>query len=315
MSLLNCTLNLIYPPISNQEGVWFWENEDVREYTKNSKIYMLVHRKELKFLDIDVSLILEGKFQFKIVMGDFVSSIFSFQFTNDMDMLVGSDPILIESGEKIFRIRREANDEVLYWATPDKILYDIITKNISMELYKEEDIEVLQDFELLYAGISKKNNSFSRLFEEAHHGRLNILSNEHTKESKARMTDELMILLFEIKWFNINVMGLGAQGLDNLFDYTDDEMAIIADAEKAFVSMLDSKYNKVKFKEYPKGDDGLYEKGLEGYIYSINYDLRLFTDKNDFHGRYNNFNGRDSILVYGDDVQIIKFHENKLNKL
>ena len=303
MSVLNCTLDLIYPPISNQEGIWFWEDEEVREYTKNSKLYMLVHRKELKFVDIDHELIMSGKFKFKISMGEFVSSIFSFQFTDDIITLISSGSILVETGDKILRIIRESDKEVLYWATPDKVLYDVITKRVLVESVNWKDIEILQNFKLLYVGISKKNNSFKRLFENAHHGRLNILSNEYTKESTARMTDELMILLFEVKWFNINMMG---QESDDLFTYTDDEEAIVADAEKAFISMLDSKYNEVKFKEYPKGTDGLYEKGLQGYMYSINYDLRLFTDKNIFYGKYRNFFGRDTIWVQGNDVKLIR---------
>lgn len=31
MSTLLCALDLIYPPISNQEGSWFWEDKEVRE--------------------------------------------------------------------------------------------------------------------------------------------------------------------------------------------------------------------------------------------------------------------------------------------
>lgn len=74
MSVLNCSLNLVYPPISNQEGVWFWEDKEVREYVKSSKLYMLVHRKELKFLDVDLKEIPRGIFRFRISMGEYQSS-------------------------------------------------------------------------------------------------------------------------------------------------------------------------------------------------------------------------------------------------
>lgn len=40
-------LQLVYPPISNQEGVWLWEVEAVRESVKASKLYMIGHREEL----------------------------------------------------------------------------------------------------------------------------------------------------------------------------------------------------------------------------------------------------------------------------
>lgn len=300
MSVLYCSLDLVYPPISNQEGVWFWEDEEVREYVKRSKLYMLVHRKELKFIDIDTRAMINGMFRFKISMGNFKSGFFSYKYTEDISELIEKNgPLIFESGDKIFRIKKETNEDILYWATPDKILYDAITLNIELEAENTQDIEILQVFELLYVGISKKNDSFSRLFQKPHHGRLNILSNEYTKEERARMTDELMVLLFEVKWFNINSLAEG-------FIYTDDEEAIIADAEKAFVSMLDAKYNEVKFRNYPKGGDGLYDKGLQGYIYGINYDIKLVTKTAEFVGKYGRYFERDCIFVQGDDVEILK---------
>lgn len=121
MSILNCTLDLAYPPISNQEGVWFWEDEEVREYVKNSKLYMLVHRKELKFTDVDTEAICMGIFKFKISMGEYKSSFFSYQFTENMAQLIEEHgPVLFEEGDKLFRIIRENDGEILYWATPDK---------------------------------------------------------------------------------------------------------------------------------------------------------------------------------------------------
>lgn len=305
MSVLNCSLNLVYPPISNQEGVWFWEDKEVREYVKSSKLYMLVHRKELKFLDVDLKEIPRGIFRFRISMGEYQSSYFSYQFTDNLAMLIEECGALdIEEGEKLFRIKKAETGDVLYWATPDKILYDSITQNIVLESEHSVDIELFQKFDLLYVGISKNNDSFSRLFEKAHHGRLNILSNENTKDKSSRMTDELMILLFEVTWFNINVLN-SIDAIDDLFSYTDDEQAIVADAEKAFVSMLESKYNEVKFRQYPKGKDGLFSKGLQGYSYSINYDLTLSTDKASLVGKYENFN-RDSIIIHGNKVELFK---------
>ena len=157
MSILNCSLDLVYPPISNQEGVWFWEDEEVREYVKSSKLYMLVHRKELKFVDVDVSNIPLGYFRFKILMGEYKSSYFSYQFTDNIPKLIEECGAMeFEQGEKLFRIKRVEDGEILYWATPDKILFDSITRNIVLESENPEDVEILQKFDLLYVGISKK---------------------------------------------------------------------------------------------------------------------------------------------------------------
>ena len=43
----------------------------------------------------------------------------------------------------------------------------------------------------------------------------------------------------------------------------------MADAEKAFVSLLKPEYNVVKFASYPKGADGLYGSNFVRYGYVI----------------------------------------------
>ena len=49
-SLIN-TLSLVYPPITNQEADWLWEDRDVREYVKESKLYMIVQRRCIEFYE------------------------------------------------------------------------------------------------------------------------------------------------------------------------------------------------------------------------------------------------------------------------
>lgn len=39
MKELKINLELVYPPISNQEGEWLWEDKEVRECVKRSKLY------------------------------------------------------------------------------------------------------------------------------------------------------------------------------------------------------------------------------------------------------------------------------------
>lgn len=306
MSILSCHLNLIYPPISNQEGVWLSKDIEICKYLKKSKLYMLVKREELKFSDIKINISL-GSLTFRIYTSSFSSPILKINF-NDLypTLLEMKSSMLIEQGEKIIRIKKEDDDSLLFWATPDKMLFDFIQGRNFIKSEKEWDYNKFQSFELLYVGISKKNDSFKRLFKDAHKGRLDILSNEGTNISTARMTDELMILLFEVTWMNINSISeyVNDSQIDALFTYTTDEQAVVADAEKAFVSMLNSKYNKTKFNHYPEGKDGLFNKDLKGYSYSINYDLKLHTDTATFKGKYERYLDQDTITVIGDSVYL-----------
>lgn len=52
--------------------------------------------------------------------------------------------------------------------------------------------------------------------------------------------------------------------------------------------------------------NGLYHKGLQGYIYAINYDMTIFTKKASFNGKYGDFINRDAILVQDNDAALIK---------
>ena len=47
-------LDLVYPPISNQEAVWLEHDPDVREELRASDLYMIAARAEAKFTDIEL---------------------------------------------------------------------------------------------------------------------------------------------------------------------------------------------------------------------------------------------------------------------
>lgn len=89
-----------------------------------------------------------------------------------------------------------------------------------------------------------------------------------------------------------------------------DKIRLIADAEKAFVHVMDSHYNTQKYRNYPKGTDGLAGLGLTGYGYVINEDITFETEKTSITGRYNMFlSGErtpDMIFIEGDEVRLIK---------
>ena len=93
------------------------------------------------------------------------------------------------------------------------------------------------------------------------------------------------------------------------FSGTYDHKRIVADAEKAFVSLLKPEYNVVKFASYPKGADGLYGSDFVRYGYAICEAVAF----NTAHGRIvgsrdaaTGFitNDADSIFVEGNTVKL-----------
>ena len=329
-SMIN-SLRLVYPPFSNQEGEWLIKDAEVREHTKNSKIYMIGHRKELKFKDIDIpclrleyilSQCTKGESStpfelcFKLESGELISPTIKLSLQPVLDYIIDyKREVTVEYGDKCFRIIDKENDDVLEWATPDIFLFKYSRSERYSDFHERVtitepfELKSFSKFELYYVGISKENDSFSRLFKDAHHGRLKILSNETQKNRESRLTDELMLFLFDIEPLVLSSVKTD-DDIDDLF-FEPDKTKIIADAEKAFIKLMCTKYNTVKYLKFPLSDDGLYDSDLHRYSYHIAEDVTFYTDSVEFIGTSDDIFAKeiDIIGVEGDNANIIKFRE------
>lgn len=76
------------------------------------------------------------------------------------------------------------------------------------------------------------------------------------------------------------------------------------------MNILESRYNTIRFSEYPKGKDGLYDTGLKRYGYVIGEDISFVTDYQDIIGSYVSDEklpeNADLILIEGDQVSLRK---------
>ena len=107
-------------------------------------------------------------------------------------------------------------------------------------------------------------------------------------------------------------MSFGEEDVDELLkDPTVNKLPLVADAEKAFVKMLNTQYNTIKYKRFPRGSDGLYSAGLDTYTYVINEDLTFETDHETIRGAYvadhTGPRARDMILIKGEEVTVAKY--------
>lgn len=93
----------------------------------------------------------------------------------------------------------------------------------------------------------------------------------------------------------------------------DDKIRIVADAEKAFIKIMDSKYNEVKFHNYPISKDRLYSSSVECHSYSIDEDLTFITDNNTIRGARKDLPGSkqaDFIAISKSEVELIKVDDS-----
>lgn len=173
-------------------------------------------------------------------------------------------------------------------------------------------------YELLYVGIAKKTDTFNRLFKKAHHARQKILSGEWPRRAGSRVTDELILFPFRVEPTILQTFEVG----EELTDTSNDAGAqyrkrVVADAEKAFVKLLDPQYNVEKFANYPQGVDGLYGGEHQRYGYLIAEDVTFTTENGTMRGSLNPQLGTfddsaDLIFVTGESVELVGQNQTEI---
>jgi len=164
----------------------------------------------------------------------------------------------------------------------------------------------LATYDLLYVGIAKVGDSYDRLFTNGHFARQQILASEPQREPGAKVSDETFLFLFNVEPLFVRTFGPESDVDEHAFDFSYDAKRLVADAEKAFVSLLKPNYNRKLYVNYPRGKDGLYSEGYTAYAYSISEGIGLRTKFGLIKGGRDQAttlsNEADFILVRGDEV-------------
>ncbi|MBS1186562.1 MAG: hypothetical protein H6R04_580 [Burkholderiaceae bacterium] len=267
---------------------------------------MLAQRHEVLFENYGVST-QERTFNFDLVCGSAAAR----NLKINTDELIGDfeGEVEIELGARHIRIwnANSKRGEPIYWATTDKLLYDVWRKRIGITGLPS--VLPFTNYDLYYVGISKENDSFSRLFDTGHKNRLKILSNETQYSPTARLTDEIYIFLFDIEDLGIKTLSIDDLELPDPLG----KKRLVADAEKAFIKVLDCKYNEVKYKDYPASADGLSDAGLTRYGYVIDEDITFAAPKGIIRGIHDILSVKDRhpdmIFIEGESVTLVSSEE------
>lgn len=302
-------LETVYPPISNQEAIWVHNIPEVEALLRTSDFYMIAGRAEAKYLNL--------KFDSEVVTFDFAIGA---DFHDPVAIHIHQLPAVadsdagdfwIELGDKCIRVWdgpvNEPGSIVIEWFTTEKLIWDR-SRGYSgirgFERYREA-----ATYDLLYVGIAKVGDSFDRLIARGHKARMEILSNEPQRYPGARVTDEVFLFMFNVQPLIITTFEPDHDFENENFSGALEHKRIVADAEKAFVSLLKPEYNVQKFKNYPKGADGLYGSDFVRYGYSMCDTLSFNTAQGRFRGSRNPLTGfitndGDYIFVNGDIVSL-----------
>ena len=304
-------LETVYPPISNQEAVWLQYDPEVEALLRQSDFYMIAGRAEAKYLNLvidpDTYVV-----TFDFAIGD--------DFRDPVEVRIRDLPEIkeseaesfwIEGGDKMIRVWDGPIDEpgsnVLEWFTTEKLIWDRSRGRAGIERFDRHYEAATYD--RLYVGIAKVGDSFDRLISHGHKARMEILGNEPQRYPGARVTDEIYLFLFNVQPLIMTTFEPEHDFENEDFSGAYDQKRIVADAEKAFVSLLKPEYNVVKFASYPKGADGLYGSDFVRYGYAICEAISF----NTAHGRIRGSrdadtgfitNDADSIFVEGNSVKL-----------
>ena len=303
------SLSLVYPPISNQEMYWLENDPGVEEELRMSDFYMVVGRAEAKFQIVEVDQSSgDASLRLTVLGGPEARGVLR---PGQVPGAAKAQNLMLEGGDKILRVwdrpKEEPDTELLDWFTTETLLYD--RSHSHPALHGFDNHRELATYKLFYVGIAKKGDSFERLVANGHKKRMDILTNEPQRHPHSRVSDETYLLFFTIRTFGVQTFGPGDDMSEVGVDFTSDRKRIVADAEKAFIKLLDPRYNYQKYAAYPRSVDGLYDSGLRSYAYVIDEDIVLDTGTATIKGAHDPLHGvsnnADGIFIQGEDVRLI----------
>ncbi|WP_419318496.1 hypothetical protein ACN2C7_16925 [Caulobacter sp. ErkDOM-E] len=323
---LTASLRLVHAPLSNQDAdilrnIRTKGAKSLKSRLGEAPIYMIAQREEIFFSDrkFDQE---EGVFSFSLVMGDkrlsgrvdvaFLSARYGDPNCASLGFRDGATTIYV------LDIDERGKKTAVWAASPDALLYQHWRKEPGIKL--DGDVRAFATYRLLYIGMSE-DGAYNRLIKAPHHARLGILSNEYQIRAEARLTDEVYFFLFEIDPLQIRSWGPDDEISEDFFERMASgdsglpQANLICDVEKAFIRMLDTKYNNVKYSNYPHVAGGISSLGIDSYAYVIAEDITFEVQGQRVDGGYAeglpSSNYADFILVSGDDVALIDVSENK----
>jgi hypothetical protein len=308
------TLRTVYPPISNADAVRLMRDPAVEALLRTSDFYMIGGRAQAHIIDPVINQD-TNEMTFNFVVGDKKPSTVRIALRElpGVVQLNGKEVLVeIDQAGSGFRIwdgpALAEGSDVVEWFTTEKLLWDRARGRAG--IYGLDHVRELATYDLLYVGIAKKGDSFDRLLARGHKARQEILANEPQRYPGARVSDETFLFLSKADPLIFQTFEPDHEFSDADLDVRYDIKRIVADAEKAFVSLLLPEYNVEKFASYPKGKDGLYGSDYARYGYVIGEQMGFNTAHGTIRGgvRHDGMfsNDADVILVEGDTVRLYR---------
>ena len=272
-------LKLVFPPVNNRFA-YLLKNAEVFEYYVSQSDFYMLGMKPVWTLENwrDAEY---GKITFDIVENKKIidtgtidcAQIAIKLIENNGDFEEGQHTLKTQFTKSGIVFIREDDERTLEVFTPENILWHKTNGTRYLEdIDGFDNYDKIFNVDLLYVGIAKVGNTYDRLIAKGHQIRMEIPAAKTPLIVGEDVSEEMVLFFFKTESTFMSQYGLDEE------DFETPEIErkkIVADCEKAFVSILDPEFNSIKFKTYPKGKDGLYDTNLTRYLYYIGEDIKF----------------------------------------
>ncbi len=279
---IDAYLKFSYPPMTLYEFDQFKCDEEVYNLLSSTGIYIIAKR-SLPIMSI-----------IKIEENGIMFSVSMEKSDSYMEISISpkDNPVLLHDLEAAM-LGNNTNDKnkfhaiTLYGKNRRFILHANLDKLMSLssddllKIHCEGDPVPFFTYEVLYVGQCTGEHIFSRF--KTHHALLDILIKEKIIPEKYDKINDLVILPFRLEADVVSVITHETSEEDFVkvmmgdFGYGLKEISL--DCEKALIRAMDPRYNKTKFKQYPKSKDGLYQHKTDFVLYRILENIILEYDE------------------------------------
>ncbi|HCE2447337.1 TPA: hypothetical protein NGU01_004409 [Vibrio parahaemolyticus] len=282
-----CTFSLVSHPITNNEFRNKTQKSNLLSDLENSKLYAIAQarypRIDFEYRDGYIEIIVSnGEFKsigsinilylFKVNYPEYIDQILSGNLV--LDFKTYSDPncyFVIGLKEKSTgNMVREGMIEISAWQL---LFYKNRGENW---IYGFDNYKEFLKFFIHYVGKTSRS-TYERL-SKGHHARSNILSSAEPINRLNLLSEELLVLAFEVDAINI-VKDPEVYRLDEI--KIDDVVDLL---ERSLISTVKPKYNDLKYKTH--GEKFKVNSKLDACCFTLNDNIELFTDKSKICGKY-----------------------------
>lgn len=302
-----CTFSLVSHPITNNEFSNKQQKNNLKSSLKKSKLYAIAQarypRIDFKLRESDVEITISNGEQKSI---GYINILYLFE-VNYPEYIDA-----IRNRKLLLNFRTYSNPNCYFViGVKDKATGKMVREGMieisawQMLFYRSRGEHYISGFDnyndflkLFIHYVGKTSNSTYERLSKGHHARLSILSSEKPINRQNLLSEELLILAFEVDAVNIvqdpDLHGLVETKVDDVVDLV----------EKSLISSLMPKYNEIKYNSH--GEKFKDSDMLDSCCLTLNDNIQLFTDEAEFRGKYSQsgFSNSDYIVLDENGISL-----------